>query len=42
MIWAVHVAHTEWKRNVYNILVRKPERRDHLEDSGITGKVILK
>jgi hypothetical protein len=42
MIWAVHAAHMEWKRNVYNILVRKPEGRAHLEDTGIVGRVILK
>jgi hypothetical protein len=28
-------------RNVYKILVRKPERRDHLEDLGIDGRIIL-
>jgi hypothetical protein len=28
-------------RNAYNILVRKPEGRDHLEDIGVDGKMIL-
>jgi hypothetical protein len=29
-------------RNVYAIFVRKPEERDHLEDLGIEGEIILK
>jgi hypothetical protein len=29
-------------RTVYKILVGKPEGRDHVEDVGIDGRVILK
>jgi hypothetical protein len=28
-------------RNAYNILVTKPEGRDHLEDLGVDGRIIL-
>jgi hypothetical protein len=28
------------KRDAFNVFVRKPERRDKLEDSGIDGKII--
>jgi hypothetical protein len=28
-------------RNAYNILVQKPEGRNHLEGLGIDGKIIL-
>jgi hypothetical protein len=30
------------RRNAYNILIRKPKGRDHLEDIGIDGRIILK
>ena len=29
------------RRGVYRILVGKPEKRDHLEDPGVDGKIIL-
>jgi len=29
-------------RGVYRVLVRKPEERDHLEDPGIDGSLILR
>jgi hypothetical protein len=29
-------------RNAYKILLRKPEGKNHLEDQGIDGRVILK
>jgi hypothetical protein len=29
-------------RNEYNILVGKPEGKNHLEDLGVAGKIILK
>jgi hypothetical protein len=41
MRYAGHVACMVEMRNVYKILVRKPEGRDHLEDLGIDGKTIL-
>jgi hypothetical protein len=28
-------------RNLYNILIGEPERRDHLENIGVKGKIIL-
>jgi hypothetical protein len=28
-------------RNAYKMLVRKPERKNHLEDLGIGGRTIL-
>jgi hypothetical protein len=39
MRWAGHVARTGEGRNVYRILVRKPEATDHLEDPGIDGRM---
>jgi hypothetical protein len=39
--WAGHV---EWMgeiRNAYNILVGKPEGKNHLEDLDVDGKIIL-
>jgi hypothetical protein len=38
--WAEHVAHTG-EINAYKILVQKLKGRDHLEDLGIGGKIIL-
>ena len=29
-------------RGVYRVLVRKPEGKNHLEDPGIDGKIILR
>jgi hypothetical protein len=44
MKWAGHVAHMGEMRNAYTLLVGKPEekRRDHLEDLGVNGRVIIK
>jgi len=36
-----HVARMGEVRNAYNILVTKPEGRDHLEDLGVDGRIIL-
>jgi hypothetical protein len=30
------------RRGAYRTLVRKPEGRNHLEDSGVDGRIILK
>jgi hypothetical protein len=38
---ARHVACLREKRGAYRILVGKPEERDHLEDLGIEGKIML-
>jgi hypothetical protein len=37
-----HAACIEEMRNVYRILVRKHEGRDHIGDLGINGRIILK
>ena len=29
------------RRGVYRVLVGKPEERDHLEDPGVYGRIIL-
>ena len=42
MRWAGHVARVGEGRDVYGILVGNPRGRDHLEDPGIDGKIILK
>jgi hypothetical protein len=30
------------RRGAYRVLVRRPEERDHLEDTGVDGWIILK
>jgi hypothetical protein len=42
MRWAGHVAYMGEGRDVYRVLVGKPEERDHLEDSGLVGSIILR
>jgi hypothetical protein len=43
MRWAEHVACMGERRGVYRVLVGKPEReRDHLEDPGLDGRIILR
>jgi hypothetical protein len=42
MRWAGHVARMGERRGVYRVLVGKPERRDHLEEPGIDGSIILR
>jgi hypothetical protein len=37
MRWAGYVTRMGEMRNVYNILVGKPERKSHLEDLGVDG-----
>jgi len=39
---AGHVAFTDDKRVTYKILVRKAEKRYHLENIGVDGRVTLK
>jgi hypothetical protein len=41
MRWAGHVACTEEMRNAYNILVGKLKGRDHSEEPGKDGWIIL-
>jgi hypothetical protein len=40
--WAGHVARMGERRGAYRALVGKPERRNHLEDPGVDGRIILK
>jgi hypothetical protein len=40
--WAGHVARMEQRRGAYRIFVGKPGGRNHLEDPGIDGRIILK
>jgi hypothetical protein len=40
--WTGHVARMEDRRDAYRVLVGKPEERNHLEDPGIDGRIILK
>jgi hypothetical protein len=36
------VALTEDRRSAYRVLVRKPEKKNHLEDIGVDRRIILK
>jgi hypothetical protein len=40
--WAGHVACMVERRGAYRDLVGKPEGRNHLEDPGVDGRIILK
>jgi hypothetical protein len=40
--WAGHVARMGERRGAYRVLVGKPEGRNHLEDPGVDGMIILK
>jgi hypothetical protein len=37
-----HTAHVGERRGVYRLLVGKPEGKNHLEELGIDGSMILK
>jgi hypothetical protein len=41
MRWAWHVASMGEVRGAYNILVGKPEGRNHWEDLGVDGRITL-
>jgi hypothetical protein len=41
MRWEGHVTRIGKLRNVNKILVSKPERKNHLRDLGVDGKIIL-
>jgi len=41
MRWAGHVARMGEERGVYRVLLGKPEGRNHWEDLGVNGWVIL-
>ena len=40
--WAEHVERMGDRRGVYRVLVGKPEGRNHLEDPGVDGSIILR
>jgi hypothetical protein len=40
--WTGHVAGTGDKRNAYNILVGRPEIKNHFKDPGVYVRIILK
>jgi hypothetical protein len=42
MRWVGHVAHMGDRRGAYRVLVGDLMERDHLEDLGIDGRIILK
>ena len=42
MRWAGHVARMGERRDVYRVLVRKPEEKDYWEDPGIDRKIRLR
>ena len=42
MRWAGYVARVGERRDAYRVLVGKPVGRDHLEDPGVGGRIILK
>ena len=37
-----HVASMKESKGAYRVLVGRPERRDHSDDLGVDGRVILK
>jgi hypothetical protein len=40
--WAGHVAPKGERRGAYRALVGKPEGRNHLEEEGVDGRILLK
>jgi hypothetical protein len=42
MRWEGHVARLGEGRCAYRIMVGRPEGRNHLEDPGVDGRIILK
>jgi len=42
MRWAGHVARVGERRGVYGVLVGNPEEKDHLENLGVDGRIILR
>jgi hypothetical protein len=42
MTWAEHVACMEDRRGACRVLVGKPERKNHMIDLGIDGRIVLK
>jgi hypothetical protein len=42
MRWAGHVARRGEGRDVYGVLVGRPEVKNHLEDPGVDGRITLR
>jgi len=42
MRWAGHVARMGERRCEFRFFVGKPEEKDHLEDKGVDGRIILR
>jgi len=42
MSWAGHVARMGERRGVYRVLVEKPEGKEHLGDTGVDGRIIIR
>jgi hypothetical protein len=42
MRWEGHVARVGDNRGSYRVLVERPRERDHLENLGVHGRIILK
>ena len=42
MRWAGHVVRMEECRGLYRVLVGKTEKREHLGDTGVDGRIILR
>jgi len=42
MRWAGNIARTGERRDVYRVLVGIPEGKNHSEDQGIVGRIILR
>jgi hypothetical protein len=42
MRWAGHVARVGKRRDLYRVLVGNLRERDHLEDPGLDGRIILR
>jgi hypothetical protein len=42
MSWAGHVARRGERRGVYRVLVEKLREREHLDDPGVDGRIILR
>ena len=40
--WVGHVARMGERRGVYGVLVEKPEGKNHFEDPGVDGRIILR
>jgi len=41
MRWAGHAGRIE-RRGIYRVLVGNPEEKDHMDDPGVDGRIILR